>query len=167
MKTAPNHVVGITYTLTEKGSADIIEQVRKEDPFVFLLGSGNLLEAFETNITDLAIGDSFDFTLEADQAYGEVDENAIVNVPVDVFIVNGKFMEDLVQVGKPVRLQDQNGNPLIGTVLERGIEQIKIDFNHPMAGKALHFKGEVVSVRPATAEELDHGHAHGPGGHHH
>lgn len=167
MKAEPNHVVGISYTLTEMGSDSIIEQVKKEDPFVFLLGAGNLLEAFEANIINLSEGDTFDFTLDAEQAYGTMDEKAVVDVPIDVFIVNGKFMEDVVQVGKPVRLQDQHGNPLVGTVLERGLEHVKIDFNHPMAGKSLHFHGEVVSIRPATAEELDHGHVHGAGGHHH
>lgn len=167
MKTAPDHVVGISYTLTENNSTDIIEQVKKEDPFLFLLGAGNLLEKFEENITNLSIGDPFDFILQAEEAYGLIDQNAIVNVPVNVFIVNGKFMEDLVQVGKPVTLQDQEGNPLIGTVLERGLEHVRIDFNHPMAGKSLRFVGEVVSIRKATDEELDHGHVHGPGGHHH
>lgn len=167
MKTAPDHVVGITYTLKETGTENIIEQVNAQDPFVFLMGAGNLLEKFEANISNLEEGGAFDFTLSPEEAYGVTDPNAIVNVPINVFVVNGKFMEDLVQVGKPVRLQDQDGNPLIGTVLERGLEAVKIDFNHPMAGKSLHFAGEVVSIRPATEEELAHGHVHGPGGHHH
>lgn len=167
MKTAPNHVVGISYTLTENGSADVIEKVGKEDPFVFLLGVGSLLEAFESNISNLGVGDTFDFVLQAEDAYGVVDANAVVNVPIDVFIVNGKLLEDHIQPGRTVRLQDQHGNPLIGVVQERALEHVRIDFNHPMAGKALHFTGEIVSVRPATAEELDHGHVHGPGGHHH
>ena len=167
MKTAPQHVVGISYQLKEKGTTEIIEDVPSSDPFVFLLGAGNLLEAFENNLTDKSIGDAFDFILESEQAYGPVDSNAIVNIPIDVFFVNGKFAEDLVVVGKPIRMQDNQGNPLVGMVLERGLETVKIDFNHPMAGKALHFTGEIVSVRPATEGELAHGHVHGPGGHHH
>jgi FKBP-type peptidyl-prolyl cis-trans isomerase SlyD len=64
-------------------------------------------------------------------------------------------------------MQDQDGNPMDGRVLEIGTETVKMDFNHPLAGEELHFKGEILEVREATAEELDHGHVHGPGGHHH
>jgi FKBP-type peptidyl-prolyl cis-trans isomerase SlyD len=64
-------------------------------------------------------------------------------------------------------MQDQNGNPMDGKVVEITDETVKMDFNHPLAGEALHFKGTVVEVRAASAEELDHGHVHGPGGHHH
>jgi FKBP-type peptidyl-prolyl cis-trans isomerase SlyD len=167
MKTASNHVVGISYQLTEKGSDELIEKVTPDDPFVFLMGAGNLLEAFEEKLTGLSVGDTFDFILESEDAYGPVDENAIVKVPVEAFFINGRFAEELVVVGKPIRMQDQYGNPLIGRVKERGLENVTIDFNHPMAGKALHFRGEIVSIRPATEEELEHGHVHGPGGHYH
>lgn len=167
MKTASNHVVSISYQLTEKGSDVLVEKVTADDPFVFLMGAGNLLEAFEQQLTGLSVGDTFDFILESEDAYGPVDENAIVKVPVEAFFINGKFADDLVVVGKPIRMQDQHGNPLIGTVKERGLENVTIDFNHPMAGKALHFRGEILAIRPATEEELDHGHVHGPGGHYH
>lgn len=166
MKTASNHVVSITYELTEKGSDELIEKVTHEDPFVFLMGAGNLLDAFEKQITGLSVGDAFDFVLESEDAFGPVDENAIVKVPVEAFFINGQFADDLVVVGKPIRMQDQDGNTLIGTVKERGLENVTIDFNHPMAGKALHFRGEIVSIRPATEEELEHGHAHETGGYH-
>lgn len=167
MKTASNHVVSITYELTEKGSDKLIEKVTHEDPFVFLMGAGNLLDAFEKQLTGLSVGDAFDFILESEDAYGPVDENAIVKVPVEAFFINGQFADDLVVVGKPIRMQDQDGNTLIGTVKDRGLENVTIDFNHPMAGKALHFRGEIVSIRPATEKELEHGHAHEPGGYHH
>jgi len=162
-----NHVVAISYTLKEKGSESIIEKVEETDPFIFLFGSGSLLEKFEENLNGKAIGDPFDFILMASDAYGVMEADAIVDVPIEVFMQNGKLMEDLVIPGRQVRLQDQNGNPLTGIVLERGLEKIKIDFNHPMAGKNLHFVGKVIEVRPATNEEIDHGHVHGPGGHHH
>lgn len=99
--------------------------------------------------------------------HGTEQHDAIVDVPIEVFVQNGKFMEDIVIPGKQVRLADQQGNPLTGIVLEKGLEKIKIDFNHPMAGKDLHFAGKVIEVRKATQEELNHGHVHGPGGHHH
>jgi FKBP-type peptidyl-prolyl cis-trans isomerase SlyD len=167
MNIAKNHVVAISYTLKEKGSDAIIENVDAQDPFVFLFGAGNLLEKFEENLGGKVQGDHFDFILLAPDAYGVLEAEAIVDVPIEVFMSNGKLMEDIVIPGKQVRLVDQQGNPLTGIVLERGLEKIKIDFNHPMAGKDLHFVGQVVEVRPATDEEIAHGHVHGPGGHHH
>lgn len=167
MKTSANHVVSISYKLTEQGSDETVELVTGEDPFVFLLGSGNLLEAFERNLTGLEAGQTFDFILTSQEAYGDPDQEAIVKIPVDAFMIDGKFAEDLVVVGQPIRMQDQTGNPLVGMVIERGLEAVTIDFNHPMAGKALHFRGEVISIRQATEEELEHGHVHGPGDHHH
>ncbi|MBW7936398.1 MAG: FKBP-type peptidyl-prolyl cis-trans isomerase [Flavobacteriales bacterium] len=167
MKTEANHVVSISYRLTEYGSDEVVELVTGEDPFVFLMGTGHLLEAFERSLTGLEVGQPFDFVLSSHEAYGEIQQEAIVKIPVDAFMINGKFADDVVVVGQPVRMQDQAGNPLVGMVLERGLDTVTIDFNHPMAGKTLHFIGEVVSVRPATNEELEHGHVHGPGGHHH
>lgn len=167
MTIAENHVVAISYTLKEKGSETIIEKVEATDPFIFLFGAGNLLEKFEENLKGKMKGDNFDFILNAPDAYGVLEAEAIVDVPIEVFMSNGKLMEDIVIPGKQVRLVDQQGNPLTGIVLERGLDKIKIDFNHPMAGKDLHFVGQVVEIRPATEEELAHGHVHGPGGHHH
>lgn len=162
-----NFVVAITYTLKEKGSELVIEKVEAKEPFVFLFGAGSLLEKFEENLKGKMEGDEFDFVLLAPDGYGVLEADAIVDVPIEVFMQNGKLMEDIVIPGKQVRLVDQQGNPLTGVVLERGLEKIKIDFNHPMAGKDLHFAGKVIEVRKATQEELDHGHVHGPGGHHH
>lgn len=167
MKVEKDHVVSLSYVLKEQGTTTIVEQVEAADPFVFLFGAGNLLEKFESNLDGKAVGDDFDFVLLPGESYGEVDANAIVDVPIEVFMDNGKLMEDLVVPGRVVRLQDQEGNPLTGLVLERGLNSIKIDFNHPMAGKSLHFTGKVVDIRKATAEEIAHGHVHGPGGHHH
>ena len=167
MQIEKNQVVAISYTLKEKGKEIVIENVAANEPFIFLFGSGNLLEKFEENLNGKAIGDDFDFILLAAEAYGVLEADAIVDVPISVFMENGKLMEDIVIPGKQVRLVDQQGNPLTGIVLERGLEKVKIDFNHPMAGKDLHFTGKVIEVRPATKDEMDHGHVHGPGGHHH
>ncbi len=167
MTISKNHVVAISYTLKEKGSDTIIEKVEANDPFIFLFGAGSLLEKFEANLSGKAKDEDFDFILLAPDAYGVLEAEAIVDVPIEVFMHEGKLMEDIVIPGKQVRLVDQQGNPLTGIVLERGLEKIKIDFNHPMAGKDLHFTGKVIEVRPASDEEIAHGHVHGPGGHHH
>lgn len=167
MNIEKHHVVSITYVLKEKDKDAVIEQVEEKDPFVFLFGAGSLLEKFEANLSGKAKGEEFDFVLLAAEAYGNPEAEAIVDVPIEVFMQDGKLMEDLVVPGRQVRLVDQQGNPLSGIVLERGMEKIKVDFNHPMAGKDLHFKGRVMDVRKATEEEIAHGHVHGPGGHQH
>lgn len=168
MNIEKNAVVAISYTLKEKNATDVVEKVEANDPFVFLFGAGQLLEKFEANLLGKTKGDAFDFMLSPEESYGTIDPSAIVDVPITVFMHEGKLLEDLVIPGKVVRLQDQEGNPLMGMVMERKLETVLIDFNHPMAGRTLHFIGEVIDVRRATEEEVSHGHAHGiDGGHHH
>jgi FKBP-type peptidyl-prolyl cis-trans isomerase SlyD len=155
-------VVGISYTLRENGNEDIIESVKAEKPFYFLFGSGNLLPAFEEALEGKAKGEDFQFVLSAEEAYGPVDENAVVDLPVSAFMIDGKFAEEHVIVGELIQMQDPEGNPLMGKVVKRGLDAVTIDFNHPMAGKELNFSGTVIEVREATEEEMAHGHAHGP-----
>jgi FKBP-type peptidyl-prolyl cis-trans isomerase SlyD len=90
----------------------------------------------------------------------------VVDLPLNIF-EGPDVPADILSVGATLPMQDQDGNPMDGRVLEIGAETVKMDFNHPLAGEELHFKGEILEVREATAEELDHGHVHGPGGHHH
>ena len=81
--------------------------------------------------------------------------------------MEGKVDESMIQVGKAIPMQDDQGNPLSGIIVEIGADKIKMDFNHPLAGLDLHFSGKVLDVRIPSTEELDHGHAHEPGGHAH
>ena len=134
---------------------------------VFLYGVGGLLERFEDNIRGLGVGDPFEFSIDPEEGYGEFDEEAVISLPKDVFKVDGKIDNNMLQVGNFIPMTDNEGNRLQGRVLEVEDENIVMDFNHPLAGKNMHFKGEVVGVREATAEELAHGHVHGEGGHHH
>jgi FKBP-type peptidyl-prolyl cis-trans isomerase SlyD len=167
MQIAPNKVVAITYTLKEEGASEVIETVSATDPFYFLFGSGNLLPAFEEALSGLEVGNHFDFILPAENAYGLLDETAVVDLPISIFMIDGRFAEEYVVVGEMIQLQDNQGNPLMGKVLNRGLETVTIDFNHPMAGKSLHFVGAVQAIRDASSEELEHGHAHSPNMPHH
>ncbi len=168
MQIGQNKVVSITYTLREAGeNTEIIQQVESDQPLVFLFGVGQLLPKFEENLAGKAQGDSYEFTLLHMDAYGPVEPEAVVDIPLDVFMVEGKLAEDMLTIGGQVRLRDQDGRLLQGTVLQRGLETVKIDFNHPMAGKDLHFSGIITSVREASEDEIAHGHVHGEGGHHH
>jgi len=168
MQIEKNKVVSITYKLSEaNNTAETIQEVDASQPLVFLFGMGQLLPKFEEHLAGKSKGDSYEFTLEHMDAYGPLEAEAVVEIPIDVFMVDGKLAEDMLVVGGQVRLRDQEGRLLQGMVLNRGLETVKVDFNHPMAGKSLHFAGTVTDVREATEEEIAHGHVHGEGGHHH
>lgn len=165
-------VVSVDYLLSSKnpvtGDLELVEQTSKDEPFVFLSGSGGVLDDFEKNLAGLKVGDSFEFVITSENGYGKVELDYIVTIPVDAFKgEDGELDLEMIQVGNTLPMMDSDGNKLQGVVKEVGTENIKMDFNHPLAGQDLHFKGKVLEVRDATAEELDHGHAHGPHGHHH
>jgi FKBP-type peptidyl-prolyl cis-trans isomerase SlyD len=163
-----NSVVSVNYTLTEKESGTQVEQTSKEHPFVFIFGTGGLLEDFEANLKGKKAGDTFDFFVDHKKGYGARSEEHIVMIPIEAFHgEDGTFDAENVKVDVTLPMMDNEGNRLYGTVKEINLEHVKMDFNHPLAGTDLHFVGEVLDVRPATADELAHGHVHGEHGHHH
>ncbi len=165
MKISPNHVVSLTYDLyvpQEDGTEAFQESATEEQPLTFLFGAGQMLPKFEENLAGLATGDTYEFNLAAEDAYGEYDEEAVANLPKDMF--QG---QDLPEIGSILPLQDNHGHRFQGQVVSVAEDSVIVDLNHPMAGQQLHFKGKILNVRPATPEELSHGHAHGPDGHHH
>jgi len=168
MKATANKVVSLHYTLKENNETGAVIQVTKpEQPLAFIFGVGQLLPEFERNISGLSVGETFAFGLKAAQGYGETDPDAIVDVDKNIFVIDGKLAEDILVVGKSIGMRNDEGHPMTAIVLEVNEDTVKLDFNHPMAGKNLHFSGEIIEVRDATAEEIDHGHVHGPGGHQH
>ena len=163
-----NTVVSLNYTLKNHNTGELIEQTSLENPLVLLDGVGGLIPEFETNLQGKKTGDSFEFAIQADRAYGQQDPDQIAMIPVDVFLdESGKFDSEFFTVGAIVPMSDSEGNHLRGIVLDVEPEFVRMDFNHPLAGIDLHFSGEVLELREATEEELSHGHVHGPGGHQH
>ena len=163
-----NKVVSVDYTLSVKGTEEQIEQTSKEQPFVFLYGAGGLLEDFENNLKGKKAGDTFDFFIDHARGYGVRDEQHVVMIPMEAFLgEDEKFDEENVKIGVTLPMVDNDGNRLYGKVEEITQEHVKMDFNHPLSGQDLHFKGEVLEVRAATEEELAHGHVHGEHGHQH
>lgn len=162
MNIQPNSVVALTYDLytTENGEEVFVEKATAEQPLVFLYGVGMMLPKFEENLSGLTQGATYDFHLAAVDAYGEKDANAVAELGVDMF--QGM---DKPEVGSILPLQDNQGNQFRAKVVGVTEENVTVDLNHPMAGQDLHFKGEILSVREATADELAHGHAHGIDGH--
>jgi FKBP-type peptidyl-prolyl cis-trans isomerase SlyD len=170
MQISEYKVVAVQYYLTAAKNNEthqLVEETTKEQPFVFLFGFGGVIPDFETNLTGKKTGDKFDFKISAENGYGIYEKEYIVNVDRAAFEVDGKFDDVRVKVGLDLEMRDADGNPLMGRVLSINDKAVEMDFNHPLAGHELHFIGEVVDVREATQEELDHGHVHGPGGHHH
>lgn len=159
-------VVSLSYVLRRANSVDneIVEEVGADRPLTFLFGHGNLLPKFEANIDGLKVGDKFAFELLCDEAYGKVQAEAIVELPKNIFEIDGAIDEEMLQIGNAIPMMDGNGNRLTGLVLDVTAEMVKMDFNHPMAGADLNFAGEVVEIREATEEELKHGHIHQGGG---
>lgn len=170
MTIANNKVVSLNYHLSGKaegGAEELIEQTSTDKPFVFLYGTGGILEDFEKNLNGKKAGDTFDFHIKADKAYGTHNPEYVAEIPKEAFHVEGKFDEERVKVGEELPMLDSEGHQMHGLVVEIGEKHVSMDFNHPLAGYDLHFVGSILEVRDATPDELDHGHVHGPHGHHH
>ncbi len=155
MKVEQNKMVGVDYKLTVDGQ--IADQSRPGQPLEIIFGTGMLHPKFEEAILGKEIGESVAFTLEPKDGYGEIIAEAIVDLPKDIFMVDGKLAEDILFVGSQVPMSDAQGNRMMGIVKEVGESTVKMDFNHPMAGKTLNFEVDVVSVRDVTPEDLQGG----------
>lgn len=172
MQINKNKVVSVHYTLhVHEGNAsaeEFVEQTQASEPMVFLFGSGNLLPSFESQLEGLTIGSEFDFSLAPDQGYGEMLPDNVVKLPMEAFVAPGEELDqDMIAPGNFVPMIDNDGNQLQGLVLDVKPDHVVMDFNHPLAGKHLHFTGSISNVREANQDEIAHGHVHGAGGHHH
>lgn len=154
MTISKDKVVSVIYELKTDPTGEIIEKAATETPLTFLCGAGQMLEKFEANLMGLKVGDAFDFKLETEEAYGEASEQAVIELPKNIFEVNGEFDTEVIKEGNVVPMQDSAGRRMNGIVLEIADETVKMDFNHPLAGDDLFFKGEVIEVREATEEEM-------------
>ena len=155
MEIAKDTVVSATYELVVDG--ETIETVTEKEPMKFIFGTGYLLPKFEEYILGKKEGDTFGFTLSAADSYGEINKDAIVELPKTLFEVDGKIEEGLLVVGHVLPMMDSEGNRLNGNIEEVKDETIIMNFNHPLAGKSLTFSGKILEVRAATEEELTNG----------
>lgn len=167
MKSTQNSVVKISYQLRTELNGPVVDEANTERPFSFLLGHQNVLPKFEQALTDLQQGDAFQFTLTAEEGYGVHNPEAVVELDVNMFAnEQGEIDQEIIAIGNMIPLQDNQGNRYQGVIKAQFDAKVLVDLNHPMAGKTLHFSGNVLDVRLATAEELEHGHVH-DGTHHH
>ena len=156
MKISTNKFVALSYDLTvgEGEERELMEKATAETPLEFIFGTDSMLQAFEKNIDGLAEGVSFDFTLTPEEAYGEYDDDHVVDLPRNIFEQDGVLNEEVIFEGNTVPMMDTNGNRLNGSVVEVKEDVIKMDFNHPLAGETLNFSGKVLTVRESTPEEI-------------
>ena len=155
MKAEKNKVVAVSYQLEVEGK--IADQSAPGNPLEYIHGSGMLLPKFEGAIEGKEPGDGFDFVLSPEDGYGTYDPRYLVELPKTAFAIDGQVREDLLVVGRTIPMLNQAGQVVQGTVNKVTDSTVTMDFNHPMAGKTLHFTGKVESVRSATDKELTEG----------
>jgi FKBP-type peptidyl-prolyl cis-trans isomerase SlyD len=159
MKIEKDRVVRFHYAVAEQG-AEPVESSQGGEPLAILAGHGNIIPGLEKAMEGREAGEKFAVDVPAAEAYGEKREGLTQRVP------KKHFGDQRLEPGMQVVL-NTNFGPRAVTIEKVGMSVVDVDLNHPMAGKDLHFDIEVVDVREATAEELEHGHVHGDGGHHH
>lgn len=162
MSTIQNdQVVSFHYTLTD-ASGTVLDK-SQDTPLIYLHGAHNIIPGLETALLGKQAGDKVNVTIAPADAYGELNPEMIQEVPREMF--QGV---DQITVGMQFHADDTDGGMQVVTVKEVNEKTVFIDANHPLAGQTLTFDVEVTDVRPATADELEHGHAHGAGsGHNH
>jgi FKBP-type peptidyl-prolyl cis-trans isomerase SlyD len=160
MKIGEDKVVSIHYTLTDSGGS-VLDSSSGNEPLLYLHGAGNIIPGLESALEGKVSGDKLSVTVEPEQGYGTRDERLVQAVPRSAF----KGVEQLAP-GMQFQAQGPQGTRLV-VITQVTSDIVTVDANHPLAGQTLHFEVEVTEVREATSEELEHGHVHGPGGHHH
>jgi len=156
MQIAQNKVVSIAYTLTDP-EGTVIDKASDAEPLAFIQGIGNIIPGLESALEGKAAGDSIQVTIEPKDAYGERDDRLTQVLNKEMF--SGV---DSVEAGMQFHAQTDQGLSIV-TVTDVSGDEVTIDGNHPLAGVTLNFDVNVVDVRDATEDELEHGHVHGAG----
>lgn len=153
MEITPNRFISVSYDLYDSDK-DLVEKATKERPFQFISGLGTTLDAFEEQLKDLKAGDKFEFTIKSEDAYGEYNNEHVLDLPKNIFEIEGKFDTERIFAGNVVPLMDSEGNRMNATVVEVKDNVVVVDLNHPLAGEDLTFSGEILESRIATNEEI-------------
>jgi FKBP-type peptidyl-prolyl cis-trans isomerase SlyD len=161
MAIGQNKVVTMNYTLKDD-QGNVIQTTDNKEPFKFMSGNKQILPKLEEEINAMIIGSKKNVKIPAKEAYGEYSEQAVQQVKKENFP-----SETDLKVGMEFVANSPEGQQMPFVIREIKNEDVTVDFNHPLAGKDLEFDVELVDVRDATLEEIQHGHAHGQDGHHH
>jgi FKBP-type peptidyl-prolyl cis-trans isomerase SlyD len=152
-------VISFHYTLTDAADKTL-DSSAGGDPLTFMEGVGQMIPGLETHLSAMTVGEKKNVTIKAQDAYGEKDPKNVVEVPLD------QMPTRTIKVGDQFRAGQDHNAPVV-TATKVTDTHVTLDGNHPLAGVDLTFDIEITAIRDATEEELSHGHAHGPGGHHH
>jgi FKBP-type peptidyl-prolyl cis-trans isomerase SlyD len=156
LKVQDGQVVSMEYTLKVDGS--VADSSEDREPLEYVHGAGNIIPGLERELSGMAVGENKEVVVAAADAYGEEDEQAFMDVPRD------QFPKDIpMKVGIELQVQNQAGQPMYARIVQLEGTKVRLNFNHPLAGKELHFSVKVVGMREATDEEKEHGHVHKPG----
>jgi FKBP-type peptidyl-prolyl cis-trans isomerase SlyD len=156
---ADDVVVSLAYKLTVDG--EVLDESEVDDALQFLQGHGNIIPGLESQLNGMKIGESKTVVVPPATGYGEVDKESIDQIPTS------EFPEGVTpEIGMELEIKDKEGNEMYGRVLSIQEDTVTMDFNHPLAGKELHFDVKIVDLRAATGEEMAHGHVHAHGHHH-
>lgn len=159
LKIMNGQVVSMEYTLKVDGN--VMDTSEGREPLEYVHGAGNIIPGLEREMIGMAVGESKNVLVAAADGYGEDDDKAFMDVPREQFP-----KEIPMKVGTELQVQNQAGQPMYARIDMVGDKSVRLDFNHPLAGKDLHFSVKVVGLREATDEEKEHGHVHGPGHQH-
>lgn len=160
MLVSAQKVVLIHYTLTND-EGEIVDSSEGHEPLAYIHGEGNIIPGLENALLGKSAGDKVKVSIPPEEGYGLRDDALIQGVPREAF-----HGVDEILPGMQFHTETQDGGQLVTVVDVQG-DTVILDGNHPMSGQTLNFDVEITEVRDATAEELSHGHVHGPGGHHH
>ena len=155
MKIQKNKVVAVSFELEVEGKT--ADKAGSEAPLEYIHGTGMLLPKFESALDGKVAGDSFEFTLTPEEGYGAYNPGYLARIPLEAFQIDGKVATQFLQPGRTLPMLNSDGQVVQGVVVEVGETAVVMDFNHPMAGKTLHFTGKVEAVRDATEKELKEG----------
>jgi len=159
LKVQDGQIVSMDYTLHVDG--EMLDTSSGHEPLEFLQGAGNIIPGLEEELYGMAIGENKKVIVQPDDGYGVLDPDAFVDVPREQFPASIPL-----EIGVEIQVTDQSGNPMNARIDSVDEDSVKLDFNHPLAGKELHFDVTIVGLREATDEENEHGHAHGDGHQH-
>jgi len=154
--------VAVMHYVLSGDDGTVIESTRGQGPVAVLVGAGQLVPGLDRALVGRSVGERFEVEVPPADGYGERKSAGPHAVPRKEFARDARLSE-----GMPLRLRGGDGEPTIVWITKVQGSQVWIDLDHPLAGKTLRFDVEIVSVRPATPEELAHGHVHGPEGHGH
>ena len=158
MKITANKSVSAEYELyvdgEVEGELELMEKATEQQPLNFVYGVGMMLPKFEENLFGMQVGDKFDFVINCEEAYGEYDDDSVLDLERSIFEIDGKLDEEMIFEGNVVPLMDSEGNRVNAQIVSVSDSHVKVDLNHPLAGENLHFKGSLLEVREATEKEL-------------